>query len=133
MRPSEHHVGRTSFLNENAGSIPPNVLVPALEQLLPDLLERLPELHGLIPIANTASSDEYLAHCRKHGVASHPARMPAKLVEFFVNFLTDSNDFVLDPFAGSNTTGFVAQQLGRRWIAIEQSRDYANASKARFA
>lgn len=131
-RPSEHHVGRTSFLQEHAGAIPPNVIVPAIETLLPDLLERLPELHGLLPIANTASADEYLTYCRKHSIAPHPARMPPKLVEFFINFLTDPRDLVLDPFAGSNTTGFVAQQLRRRWIAIEQNVEYAKASMSRF-
>jgi len=37
--------------------------------------------------------------------------MLSKLVEFFVRFLTDANDEVLDPFAGSNTTGAVAESL----------------------
>ena len=41
------------------------------------------------------------------GLPIHPARMPPELVEFFVRFLTDGSDLVLDPFAGSNTTGAV--------------------------
>ncbi len=40
--------------------------------------------------------------------------------------------FVLDPFAGSNTMGMVAEKLGRRWVAIEREEDYLRASKFRF-
>ena len=38
--------------------------------------------------------------------------MPEPLIEFFVKFLTDPGDVVFDPFAGSNTTGSVAERLG---------------------
>ena len=40
---------------------------------------------------------------------------------------------MLDPFAGSNTTGAVAEGLGRHWLAIERDPEYAVASQARFA
>ncbi len=62
----------------------------------------------------------------------HPARMPSGLAEFFINFLTDPGDLVLDPFAGSNTTGSVAERLGRRWLSIESVLDYARGSRGRF-
>jgi len=39
---------------------------------------------------------------------------------------------VLDIFAGSNTTGQVAQAEGRRWLAFEQSREYVGTSAFRF-
>ena len=42
----------------------------------------------------------------------HPARFPAALPDFFIRFLTDEDDLVVDPFAGSNTTGRVAEDLG---------------------
>jgi len=45
---------------------------------------------------------------------------------------TDEGDLVLDPFAGSNTTGAVAEKLQRRWIAIENVEAYLEASKFRF-
>lgn len=47
--------------------------------------------------------------CKEIGVKAHPARFPAKLPEFFIRFLTDPGDVVLDIFAGSNTTGFVCE------------------------
>jgi len=61
----------------------------------------------------------YLSGCRVVGAGQHPARFPAKLPQFFIRFLTDPGDIVLDIFAGSNTTGFVAEHLHRRWLAFE--------------
>jgi site-specific DNA-methyltransferase (cytosine-N4-specific) len=39
---------------------------------------------------------------------------------------------VLDPFAGSNTTGFAAEKLERKWIAMEINEPYLYGSKIRF-
>ena len=39
---------------------------------------------------------------------------------------------VLDPFAGSNTTGATAESLGRRWLSVEANRDYARSGLGRF-
>jgi site-specific DNA-methyltransferase (cytosine-N4-specific) len=58
--------------------------------------------------------------------------MPASLASFFVHFLTDPGDLVLDPFAGSNTTGFVSELAGRRWVAIDQEKKYVDQSRIRF-
>lgn len=52
--------------------------------------------------------------------------------EFFVRFLTEPGDTVLDIFAGSNTTGAVAEVEGRRWLAFEERLDYLAASVFRF-
>lgn len=109
-RPSEHQIGPNSFLKKNPGAIPSNVLV----------------------ISNTVSNDDYQRYCRQQGFSVHPARMPPELAEFFIRFLTTSGDLVMDPFAGSNTTGAVAEKLGRRWISIEPNRDYALGSRGRF-
>ena len=70
--------------------------------------------------------------CKEAGVKIHPARFPASLPDFFMRFLTDEGDVVLDPFAGSNTTGAVAENLNRRWVATETVADYLNASRFRF-
>ncbi len=40
---------------------------------------------------------------------------------------------MLDPFAGSNTTGAIAEKLGRNWIAVEKDRHYAKDSQLRFS
>ena len=54
------------------------------------------------------------------------------LAEFFIKFLTEPGMLVLDPFAGSNTTGAAAEALGRRWFSIEPTEDYVQGSKGRF-
>jgi hypothetical protein len=66
------------------------------------------------------------------GVKPHPARFPERLPTFFIEFLTDPGDTVLDIFAGSNTTGAAAEKLDRRWLASEKDRTYLAASALRF-
>jgi hypothetical protein len=128
-RPSEHRVGKKSFLRRHDGAIPPNVLISPFESLSEWLTAPL----DLLPNTNTTNfGDVYWEHCRKNGIDPHPARMPAGLVEFFVRFLTDERDLVLDPFAGSNTTGATAESLKRRWIAIEINEEYLRPSRSRF-
>jgi site-specific DNA-methyltransferase (cytosine-N4-specific) len=109
-RPSGHNIGKTSFLKDNGGAIPSNVLT----------------------LSNTASSDPYRDYCRENELDVHPALMVPGLVEFFIRMLTDKGDLVYDPFAGSNTTGAVAERLGRRWIATEPLEHYVAGSKGRF-
>ena len=108
-RPSEHSIS-TSFGNDNGGAIPPN----------------------LIQLPNTDSNSSYLRTARRLGRRSHPARFPEGLPEFFIRFLTEPGDLVVDIFSGSNTTGAVAQRLDRRWLAFELSREYAALSILRF-
>jgi site-specific DNA-methyltransferase (cytosine-N4-specific) len=62
----------------------------------------------------------------------HPARFPKDFALFFIKFLTDEQDIVLDPFAGSNTTGYACEILRRKWIAIEIEKEYLEGSKFRF-
>jgi site-specific DNA-methyltransferase (cytosine-N4-specific) len=108
-RPSGHDIAAT-FGKDNAGAIPSN----------------------LLQIANSESNGQYLNGCAAVGVTGHPARFPAKLPEFFIKMLTDPNDLVVDIFSGSNTTGAVAEQEGRRWLAFELDLGYLAASAFRF-
>ena len=137
-RPSEHHIGAESFNTNNNGAIPPNVggvdALPSLNGFITpkDFAEYFKETINLLKSANTVSNDGYRRFCVDRGVPVHPARMPSALAEFFVKFLTDQGDTVLDPFAGSNTTGAVSQNLGRRWLSIEADWNYAAHSIGRF-
>jgi site-specific DNA-methyltransferase (cytosine-N4-specific) len=58
--------------------------------------------------------------------------MPIQVAEFFIKFLTEPDDIVVDPFSGSNTTGAAAERLQRRWVAIEPQADYVLGSKGWF-
>ena len=108
-RPSGHDIGE-GFRNDNGGAIPSN----------------------LLQYPNSESGSHYIASCKRFGVKSHPARFPSKLPEFFIKFLTEPDDVVLDIFAGSNTTGFVAEKLGRKWLAFDLEPQYVAASAFRF-
>lgn len=83
-------------------------------------------------IPNTESNGGYVKGCKSVGAKAHPARFPAKLPEFFIKYLTEPNDLVVDIFAGSNTTGQVAESLGRRWLSHELDQQYVAASAFRF-
>lgn len=119
VRPSGHNIKKTFDRIDAGGSIAPNVLEDAIAQ-------------DMLKFGNNAANDAYLQGCRNGGIKPHPARFPAALPEFFIRFLTDPGDLVVDPFAGSNTTGFVAESLGRRWLAFENVEDYLRGSRYRF-
>lgn len=108
-RPSGHRISRR-FAVDNEGAIRPNFL--------------------LYP--NTASNGEYMRQCRAAGVRPHPARFPDIIPDLFVRFLTDEDDVVLDPFAGSCLTGAVAEGLDRRWLCFDAVEDYLVGAAFRF-
>jgi hypothetical protein len=126
-RPSEHHVSEKGFLNDRGGSIPHNFF--ELEPMECDRPVRLPNAFSL---SNTASTDFFHRACREREIVPHPARMPTGLASFFIEYLTDRGDLVLDPFGGSNTTGYAAALSSRRWVAIDAQQDYVEQSKLRF-
>ncbi|MBQ3218310.1 MAG: hypothetical protein IJB33_05515 [Akkermansia sp.] len=57
---------------------------------------------------------------------------PYKLMERLIRQGTHEGDLVLDFFAGSGTTGYVAGYLGRRYILVEQLEDTINIMHRRF-
>jgi len=88
---------------------------------------------NLIERGNNESNSEYIRACKAAGEKAHPARFPAALPEFFIKLATRPGDVVLDPFAGSNVTGKTAEDLGRRWLALEISPEYVRNSALRFS
>ncbi len=108
-RPSGHNI-TAKFLGQAGGAIPTNV----------------------IDRGNNESNSDFLKACTARGLKVHPARFPPALPEFFTRLLTRPGDVVLDPFAGSNTTGFVAESLGRKWLAVDLDESYLRASALRF-
>lgn len=108
-RPSGHQVTE-HFNKDNGGSIPPNLLA----------------------IANTESNGAYFDFCKRYNLPIHPARFPQSLPEYFIKFLTDKGDLVVDPFGGSCVAGYVAEKLGRKWRSIEMRHEYAVGGIGRF-
>jgi DNA modification methylase len=64
---------------------------------------------------------------------THPTVKPLALMEWLVRLVTPPNGTVLDPFAGSATTGVAALRQGRRFIGIERDDGYAAIAKDRLA
>jgi site-specific DNA-methyltransferase (cytosine-N4-specific) len=122
VRPSGHVIRHSFDKIDAGGSIPANVTEAAFDGV--------PE--SMLKMGNNAANDTYTRYCKERGIKIHPARFPALLPKFFIKLLTEPNDLVIDPFAGSNTTGAVAESLRRRWIACEAVEEYLKASTFRF-
>jgi DNA modification methylase len=109
LRPSGHDISE-KFSKNNGGAVPPNLLA----------------------IAHTESNGRYQDYCRKNELPIHPARFPSALPEYFVRFLSDPGDLVIDPFAGSCVSGEVCEALQRKWICCELSKEYLQGGLGRF-
>ena len=108
-RPSGHDISEKFRVN-NGAAIPPNLLA----------------------VPNTESNSFYLRYCQSKGLKPNPARYPAEIPEYFVRMLTDKDDLVLDPFAGSCVTGEVCERLERKWICVELVEEYLEGAIGRF-
>jgi len=108
-RPSGHNI-TSKFSADRGGAIPSN------------MLER----------GNNESNSEYIRLCEAYGQKPHPARFPGALPEFYIKLLTRPSDLVVDPFAGSNTSGAIAERLQRRWLSFETEQKYVENSRLRF-
>ena len=105
-RPSRHNFKLDTKWKNHGGSDPGSVIV----------------------LGNTSSNDMLQKICRREGI-THPARFPSKLAEFFILSGTNTGDVVLDPFAGSGTTGITSEKLGRNWMCIEINPDYCKLAR----
>lgn len=108
-RPSGHLV-KATWQKDLGGAIPGNVLT----------------------MGNNDSNGRYIATLTERGLKVHPARFPVQLPEWFIRFLTEPGDVVLDIFGGSMTTGWAAERLDRAWLGFELSDEYVEASRLRF-
>lgn len=108
VRPSGHVI--TEKFVDRGGSIPGN----------------------LLSMGNNDANSRYFTRCEQENIHPHPARFPPQLPGFFVRFLTDPGDLVMDPFAGSCTTGEVAENLGRYWLCAEREPEYLKGAQFRF-
>lgn len=69
----------------------------------------------------------------KDALGSHPTQKPLSLIEELLTLFSDVGDLILDPFAGSGTTGVAAKKHNRRAILIEQNEDYCRLAARRLA
>lgn len=62
----------------------------------------------------------------------HPTQKPIDLLKRIISSCTDKNDVILDPFTGSSTTGIAAVELGRKFIGIDNDKQFLDLSKKRY-
>ena len=108
-RPSGH-LAKATWQKDLGGAIPGNVLT----------------------MGNNDSIGRYIAMLTARGLKVHPARFPVHLPGWFIRFLTEPGDIVVDIFGGSMTTGWAAERLDRAWLGFELSEEYVEASRLRF-
>lgn len=62
----------------------------------------------------------------------HPTQKPLEILDRIILASTKENDLILDPFCGSSTTGISAIKLNRKYIGIDNNKDYLDLSIRRF-
>ena len=65
--------------------------------------------------------------------ALHPTQKPEELLKRIILGFSNENDVILDPFAGSGTTPYIAKKYNRNFIAIEKEEKYVKAIEKRVA
>ncbi|MGL9681972.1 MAG: DNA methyltransferase [Wolbachia sp.] len=78
---------------------------------------------------NSESNSQYLVACKKLDIKQHPPLFPAKLPQFFIRFLTQPGDIVLDIFAGSTQ---LVLYVSKRPLLVGIKQEYLGASALKF-
>ena len=81
-------------------------------------------LHDFIETSVTPNGE------RKYG--KHPTQKPESLIKHFVDVLSNEEDWILDPFMGSGTTGVVAKKSNRNFVGIELNEEYYKIAEERI-
>ena len=93
---------------------------------------KLPNPDGRIPTTVFGFNN---AACLPKDSASvrHPAPFHPEIPEWFIDWLTDEGDVVLDPFMGSGSTALAAQTLNRNWIGFDLNETYKELTEQRLS
>lgn len=65
-------------------------------------------------------------------LGNHPTQKPKKVLQHFIEILSNEDDVILDPFMGSGSTGVVCEQLNRRFVGFELDESYYNIAVQRI-
>ncbi|WP_186055622.1 DNA-methyltransferase [Burkholderia gladioli] len=79
-----------------------------------------------------ADTERYRSDAQRLDLPVHGAMMPVSVPEFFIRFLTEPGELVVDHFGGTIKTGMAAERLQRRWLCIEIMLEYIRAAAERF-
>lgn len=79
-----------------------------------------------------ADTKAYRQFAHEKGLPTHGAMYPTSIPDFFIRFLTEPDDLVVDPFGGTVKTGLAAERLGRRWLVCEWILQYLQGGAGMF-
>lgn len=79
-----------------------------------------------------ADTRAYRRRANELGLPLHGAMMPTRVPDFFIRFLTEPGDLVVDTFGGTGKTALAAERLGRRWAMAEKMLQYIRGSATHF-
>lgn len=91
-----------------------------------DLMKKLNDNKQMTDVWRLSAIAPWEKTCTKH-----PTQKPLGLLSRIIMASTKPGAWILDPFAGSSTTGIAANLLGRRFLGIEREEEFAAISKAR--
>lgn len=91
-----------------------------------ELMKQLNEGKQMTDVWRLPAIGKWEKSCGKH-----PTQKPLALLSRIILASTKPNDWVLDPFAGSSTTGIAANLLHRRYLGIEQEPEFVELSERR--
>lgn len=74
----------------------------------------------------------YRDHANALGLPVHGAMQPTSIPDFFIRFLTEPDELVVDLFGGTIRTGLAAERLGRRWLVTEWILQYIRGAAELF-
>lgn len=109
-RPGGYDINQNAFHRNGEGRMPSNLIISG----------------------GTGGGGTYARRCKEAGYNLHPARFPEELPRRVILLATEEGQTVYDPMAGSNTTGKIALELGRKFISSEPVLEYAQSSAFRF-
>lgn len=111
-KPSGHSACLDSYYADNGGAIPKT----------------------LASHPHESAHSNYSKVCKEMGLPRHPAMMPFGLAQMLVKLITQEQDLMADPCAGSLQTALAAEMNNRRWCASELVKEYLQgAYHGRFA
>lgn len=106
-----NRIRKGAFSNVTAGAIPRN----------------------LLPVPHRCPSQIALRkQLAARGIPMHGATFPLALASFFVKYLTEEGQLVVDPCDGWGTTSLAAEINSRRWMATERMLEYVRGKQLRF-
>ncbi len=68
----------------------------------------------------------------KDGRSAHPTQKPLKLFKRLIEMASKEGQIILDPFIGSGTTAIASEELGRKWVGIDNNPKYIKIANERI-